>query len=205
MGYHYLKLTRKENGSIGYSRCSEDEAEYIILPVTEYHGLKKAVRIVNDRALQQIDKSKADENGFRLLRADKKTYKRGDGGKLWLITKETPYSSKISLSEAGALIENRLREIYCWSDEIDLQDYAEGILNDNERVLRDNDITKACAQWHDKTHTERYEFLGENSNRGHALYRCWQDHSEMIVDITKVSVNYAQGLYEVSYWATELM
>lgn len=205
MGYRYLQDYKKEDGSNGIRFCDESEAGYIMLPIEQYHGLKKAVRIVNDRALQQIDKSKADKYGFRLLRADRKKFKKHSGS-LWLVTKETPYSSRITLSEARALIENRLREIYYWIDEINLEEYIDSDLSPFERYemqIYESDLPNIVEQWHDKEHRSRFNFLGDNSMKGEALLKCWQQNDSMIVEISKISVNYAQGLYEVSYWATE--
>lgn len=205
MGYRYLQDYKKEDGSNGIRFCDESEAGYIMLPIEQYHGLKKAVRIVNDRALQQIDKSKTDKYGFRLLRADRKRFKKHDGT-LWLVTKETPYSSKIALHEARALIENKLREVYYWVDEMNLEDYVDEETETLDRYrhqIYESDLPKICKQWHDKDHRDRFEFLGDNSEKGRATMKCWQAHDSMIVEISKISVNYAQGLYEVSYWATE--
>ena len=81
----------------------------------ELNGYKKAVRIVRDRAKQQIDKAKADKNGYTLLRAEKRKYGR-DKGSAWLITKGTPYSIKMDFAEASALIAQDLREFYGFID-----------------------------------------------------------------------------------------
>lgn len=205
MGVVYIRECQAEDGSRSLVNCDESKAEYVMLSIKEYHGLKKAVRIVNDRALQQIDKSKTDKYGFRLLRADRKRFKKSNGT-LWFVTKETPYSSKIELQEAYALIEDKLRELYYWVDEINLNDYIdEKQYRLDFSTLREMELPKICEQWHNKEHRKKYDFLDENSRRGRALMGCWQEHDSMIVEISKISVNYAQGLYEVSYWATELL
>jgi len=203
MDYKYLQDYKRDDGSMGQRFCRVEDADYVILPINEFHGLKKAVRIVHDRALQQIDKSKTDEHGFRLLRADLRQYKR-NSGKLWLITKETPYSSKIDLSTASTLIEGKLRELFVWTDTQDLDKYSLVELTSYKRYLSKSwDIAKIREQWHDDSHRDKWDFLGENTAEGKALYTLWETHPEMIVGISKISINYAQGLYEVSYWATE--
>ena len=79
-----------------YASCSEDEAEFVMIDIQTFHGMKKAVRIVRDRAMQQIDKAKADVHGYTLVRAVKKK-------EVWSITKSTPYSIKIPFEEASVL------------------------------------------------------------------------------------------------------
>lgn len=193
----YIKI---EDGH--YMYCEEADAEFAVVPISEYRGFKKAVEIVNNRSLLQIDKSKTDKNGFRFLRADRK-YSRELNGFLYLITKETSYSSKIDLATACFLIENRLRELYYWTDMIDLQDYSEKQLKEYNRKIQASTLPRICEQWEDADHRKKYDFLDNNSDAGRALFNCWQENSAMIYKISKISVNYAQGLYEVSYWATE--
>ena len=201
MGYSYLRKTDK-----GYSFCEYEDAEYVMLPINEYNGLKKAVRIVNDRALQQIDKSKADKYGFRILRAGK-SYHREGKGMVYLVTKETPFSIKIGLSEAWSLIENRLREIYYWVDEFDLndfvpEDYQSHGSYDTCGRLCDSDYPKLIKAWENKEDRQR-EFLCSNNRKGRAMKGLMEEHESMIIDIAKVSANQAQGVYEVSYWCTK--
>lgn len=201
MGYKYLKKSEE-----GYAFCDEDNAEFVLVAKNEFNGLKKAVRIVNDRALQQIDKSKADENGFRILRAGKSFFREGKGN-VYLVTKETPYSIKISLGEAWAIIENTLRENYCWVDEFDLEDFIPEDYEDNEYRpgsirFYDTDYPKMIKAWENKESRER-EFLCENSKKGRAMKNLMKAHRGMIISIAKVSANQAQGVYEVSYWCTQ--
>lgn len=205
MEYTYFK--KNENG---LKFCDYEEAEYVLLNINEFNGLKKAVRIVNDRALQQIDKSKADEYGFRLLRAGK-SYNREAKGMMYLVTKETPYSIKMRLDEAWALIETTLRELYYWLDEFDLNDFApspeeykSSSYIDNQRIgrLYDSDIPKIIKQWENKDDRSR-EFLLDNSKKGRAIKNLWSKRNDFIVGIAKVSANQAQGVYEVSYWCTK--
>ena len=205
MGYSYLEKFTKTDGTDGVRYCEKDNADYVLVPINEFNGLKKAVRIVNDRALQQIDKSKTDEHGFRLLRADLKRYQHGSDGRLWLITKETPYSSKMAVDEASALIENKLRELYWWVDEVNLQNFTDDRLDVWRTRLTSEDLGTAREQWHDAERREQYNFLIENSERGRAVYQCFCKHNAMILEVSKLSVNYAQGLYEVTYWATEII
>ena len=63
----YLKTDNR--GKLVYCK-TEENADYVVVPKNEYYGLRNALRIVHDRALQQVDKSKVDEHGYRLLRCD---------------------------------------------------------------------------------------------------------------------------------------
>lgn len=200
MDYCYIREKDEQ-----FEYCDYKDAEYVLLPIKEFNGLKKAIRVINDRALQQIDKSKADEYGFRLLRCDKK-YNRECKGMLYLVTKETPYSCKIRSDVAWTLIENRLHEMYSWINDFDLEDFMPAKrTKSNTYGLKEEiyltDIPKIISNWNDRNFKER-DFLLENSDKGRAIKNIWIKHHAMIVDISKVSINYAQGVYEVSYWAT---
>lgn len=200
MEYKFLKSVSKNN-KLAYSFCENDEAEFVLLPINEFNGMKKAVRIVNDRALQQVDKSKTDEFGFRLLRAELRYCKEAKGN-LWLVTKETPYSLKMDLAAASIIIENRLRECFYWVDEIDLNKYSQVALSEWDSRIKIYDLAKIREDWYSACYADK-EFLLNNSDVGRALKKLWTENTSMIVNICKITGNYAQGLYEVQYWATE--
>lgn len=208
MGYKYLQSYIKLDRTQGYRFCGEEEADFIVLPITEYHGLRKAVRIVSDRAFQQIEKSKADPYGFRVLRAGKAYYREGRG-MVYLVTKETPFSIRMRLDEAWALIEARLREIYYWTDELDLEAFAPPEEAESRydtlasSSLHASDYPKIVEAWDDRKKKAR-EWLVENSKRGRAIKAAVERYEGMlIIGIAKVSACQAQGVYEVSYWCTQ--
>lgn len=156
----------------------------------ELNGYKKAVRIVRDRAKQQIDKAKADKNGYTLLRAEKRKYGR-DKGSAWLITKGTPYSIKMDFAEASALITRDLAEFYGL---VTIPKYK-GIYDQEEKLsvkemLRLNDDYKNG----DRSGMQNEKIL---------YYLDWLDgyRWRIIFDIARFSQNHATGCYEVSYWA----
>ena len=157
----------------------------------ELNGYKKAVRIVRDRAKQQIDKAKADKNGYTLLRAEKRKYGR-DKGSAWLITKGTPYSIKMDFAEASALIAQDLREFYGFID-IPAWDwkgrYEQEKLSIKE-MLSYNDSYKNG----DRSGMQNEKIL---------FYLDWLDlyKWKIIFEVSRFAQNHATGCYEVSYWA----
>lgn len=157
----------------------------------ELNGYKKAVRIVRDRAKQQIDKAKADKNGYTLLRAEKRKYGR-DKGSAWLITKGTPYSIKMDFAEASALIAQDLREFYGFID-IPAWDwkgrYEQEKLSIKE-MLSYNDSYKNG----DRSGMQNEKIL---------FYLDWLDRYrwKIIFEVSRFAQNHATGCYEVSYWA----
>ena len=157
----------------------------------ELNGYKKAVRIVRDRAKQQIDNAKADKNGYTLLRAEKRKYGR-DKGSAWLITKGTPYSIKMDFAEASALIAQDLREFYGFID-IPAWDwkgrYEQEKLSIKE-MLSYNDSYKNG----DRSGMQNEKIL---------FYLDWLDRYrwKIIFEVSRFAQNHATGCYEVSYWA----
>lgn len=156
----------------------------------ELNGYKKAVRIVRDRAKQQIDKATADKNGYTMLRAEKRRYGR-DKGSAWLMTKSTPYSIKMDFSEASAMITRDLAEFYGL---VTIPKYK-GIYDQEEKLsvkemLRLNDDYKNG----DRSGMQNEKIL---------YYLDWLDgyRWRIIFDIARFSQNHATGCYEVSYWA----
>ena len=156
----------------------------------ELNGYKKAVRIVRDRAKQQIDKATADKNGYTMLRAEKRRYGR-DKGSAWLMTKSTPYSIKTDFSEASAMITRDLAEFYGL---VTIPKYK-GIYDQEEKLsvkemLRLNDDYKNG----DRSGMQNEKIL---------YYLDWLDgyRWRIIFDIARFSQNHATGCYEVSYWA----
>ena len=102
----YLKLTEENQ----YQFCDKEEASFVLIPLKEYNGLQNALRIVKDRALQQIDRAKADENGYTLIDAHK------EESNFWVITRQTPYSLHMPLDAASSLIKNDLEKHYSFLD-----------------------------------------------------------------------------------------
>lgn len=148
-----------------------------------------ALRIIKDRALQQIDKSKYDVNGYRLLRATRSEYSRGDRTtRAWLIKKETSYSTHIDLKVVTNLIERDLYDNYNF---VQLQ--------------RDAD-RKKMLYWHN-SHTDDVEEYPQSEFVKSGLAAHLQDRGilgeALIVELQEITANYGTGHYEIAYWATE--
>lgn len=89
----------------------ESQATHACINVHEYHGLCNALRIVRDRAVQQVDKSKTDTHGYLLIRAERRIYP-GTGYPAWLITKRTPYSCHMDVRDVLAITTRDLHDFY---------------------------------------------------------------------------------------------
>ena len=201
--YLYLK---KNNWA--YTFCTEEECTLVCVPKGEFRGLKKTLSIVNNRARQQIEKSKADKNGFRVLRAGER-YCRKLGGMLWYVTKQTPYSVKLSLQEVLFIAKQTLKEQYTFISDVDLGEFYLDSEKDknagNVMVTRISDqwMPEAAEQWSDEVFRNEKDYLVQNNITGRALYRAFAQFDGLfIVGIAGISINYAQGVYEISYWAT---
>ena len=149
------------------------------------------LRIVQDRALQQVEKSRVDEHGYRLIRAQKK--KHAGNREAWLIKKATPYSIKIDLKSAGALISK------------DIVDYYHGIYEELKHWhgIYDGEL----LDWY------RYGWLTYKRDFEHnqaakcgfldRLDALGIDDGKMVLEITEISGNIGTGTYEVTYWAND--
>lgn len=149
------------------------------------------LRIVQDRALQQVEKSKADEHGYRLIRAQKKEHFSNHTA--WLIKKATPYSIKMDLKSAGVLISKDIvdyyhgiyEELQHWQGlyAVKLLDwYKHGWLT-YKRDVKNNEAAE-CG------FLDRLDVLGI-------------DDGKMVLEITEISGNIGTGTYEVTYWAND--
>lgn len=193
----YLFLKHTDNG---YSFCKKDEAEFAMMSIKEFNGFINTLNIINHRALQQIDKSETDEYGFRLLRADIRYYRKGKGD-LILITKETPFSVKLSLQEVSFFIKKELFKIYKYINVVDLTDFSDELLN--SKKISPEEITKAVKNRNE--HEDKCNFFVQNNAKGRAIYKAFHEYKDFIVEIDRIVPNYGKGLYEVSYWATNFI
>lgn len=180
-----------------YCTCYESDAEYVMIPKQEYNGLQNALRIVKDRSLQQIDKSVADANGYRLLRTDKKKY-NNKNLKFWLVSKSTPYSIKMPLDVVHELVERDLREYYHYYDWYDY-------VNRNGSPIITVDqlgyLNKLCNNdYHERYPESTYEDIFQEIVVSGGY--CVDEKLVMSFDLNRISINYASGLYEISYWST---
>lgn len=95
---------------------------YVKIREEELTGYKNALRIIHDRALQQIDKAKADQYGYRILDARNIYEEYGEYHPdlrrkdievgTWQIRMESPHSVNISYEDALFILEHDLNEFY---------------------------------------------------------------------------------------------
>ena len=201
-----------ENGWIDVN-ADDEKAERVEIDVEEYNGLLVALDMVHRRALQQIDKSLADEHGYTLLRADEKMNKQAKRPQ-WLITKTTPYSIKISPEQAKSLIEKDLRDYYSYGFPVltflcRRRDGEKPALT-KKRIKNIGEIYEHWSVMHSsqrETDESLYEWAGYNDKSYIVPLRQWlkSNNYTFTYDICKLSCNYAQGKYEVSYWGSKII
>ena len=177
-----------------------DDKSYVISK-SEYHGLQNCLRILRDRALQQIDKEHADPQGYTLKFADQRVYDRvHPEQKAYLISKTTPVSLKIDLETASFLIKKDLGSFYNYIDltSVITRSYR------NPSKIKIQDLLIAISQRDDPRYT--HNFYVENSDNGKKIKEYLDNApSNLIFNIARISANQGQGVYEVSYWATGLI
>lgn len=189
------RFCKDEDGR--YVWCDESEAEYAFIDIEKYNGLRKALRIVRDRALQQIDKQIADEHGYRLVRAARVEYSRSSTHKVWKITKSTPYSIKLGIEEAAYLIKQDMVDYYKLRPfplkvqfgkivRMTYEDVAYEIECYCEREIKDEDWLR-CQERNKRVTNfiEEYDGL-------------------VVTEPIEYSTNIGQGVYEVTYYASKL-
>lgn len=110
---YFYNFDKDEDGNVVIIPTEdESHAEAVLISTQEYHGLQKALRIVRDRAMQQIDKARADEHGYTLLRAERRRYSLSSSDEVWQVTKRTPYSLHIPIESVSELIKRDIEAFY---------------------------------------------------------------------------------------------
>ncbi len=173
------------------------EGEDVVkISLEEYHGYRKMLRVIRDRELQQIDKQKSDSHGYSLKLVYKRIYDRSRPKiTAFYITKTTPISLKIDLYTAYTLVKKDLQEYYRFMDE-QVFISGEGI----QKTIKTIDLLEA---FQNKSENYNREYYVSNTEYGRKLKEI-VDSSEVIsFGPLKLSSNYGQGVYEVTYWATE--
>lgn len=177
------------------------DGETVTIPLTQYNGFLNGLRIIHDRALQQIDRQSADQHGYTLKYADLRAYDRAfPNYKAYLIVKQTPISLKINLEAASFIMIQSLTKYYNY---IDISKVSTA---SNPEVLKISvhDLLKAQEQKRDSNY--RYDFYVENSNDGRKIKEYLDGCPDSIIfEVAKISSNIGQGVYEISYWATGLI
>ncbi len=194
----YKDLKRQYENSIQNKRVDSDDEDVVVMPREEYNGIQKMFRILRDRSLQEIDKSKADTHGYSLKYADERIYdKVHSQQKAYAITKLTPVSLRIDLETAFFMIKNDLKEYYNYIDDLTCEASANGSSTD----IKIPDLIAAIAQRDDPDYT--HDFYLDNSDHGRYVKE-FLDKQKNVVSFgpIKIWANFGQGVYEISYWAS---
>lgn len=191
---------------VGFDGCfmkTDDEAaEYFVVPADEYYGYQNALRIVRDRSLQQIEKSTADEHGYKFLRADLRIYEYKNRRKAWNITKSTPYSIEMGADCVKSMIISDFAEFYNYKNR---EFRKEGELGVERRKLTSREFVQARENFFDES-SKKSEFLLENNDFGREVFQFFSKYEgKFIFEISRLSANYSAGVFEVSYWATDII
>jgi len=189
----FFKKEVNESGSL-LVYCDEPEAEYALVPMEEYNGYRNAIRIIRDRAKQEINKSKADKNGYTFLRAEHRRYAYESDEKAWLITLSTPHSTKLNYKNASFLIKRDLIDFYDFID-IALDDIS------NEKYYEPIDMLKDHRKYFIENRFDEYQKI-QNELIKKRIKFLDAHHGNIAFEIQKISANHGQGVYEVSYWST---
>ncbi len=184
-----------------WNELVEDCNNHVFLSQKEYKGYKNALRIIKDRSLQQIDKSQADKHGYRLMRGEKRNYGK-KGKQAYLITKSTPYSIKMDPQVVKDEILDDLRQYYSF---IDNRTYIDTRCNQKRKRITPSKYCDGIEQKDDPQWADR-DFYGSNDDEGRAIYQIFQEYNDVFIfEISKLSSNQAQGVYEITYWATDII
>ncbi len=174
----------------------------IVISQEEYNGYQKALRIVKDRSLQQIDKSQADKHGYRLLRADKRVYDRKNGKYAYQITKSTPYSIKMDPQVVKNVIQEDLTLHYNY---VGIRTYVDTRVEKQEKRITISKYCDGIVQKDDPQYESR-DFYSSNDEEGRAIYQVFKEYDNVFIfEISTLSTNIAQGVYEITYWATDII
>lgn len=170
----------------------------VTISKSEHAGLLGALRIIKDRSLQQIDKAKADPQGYTFKYAEKRIYKREYPDlKAVCVTKVTPVSLHTDLQTADFIIKKDLEQHYNYFDfsSISTETYP------TPSKIEALDLLLAIKQEQDSEYN--FDFYVDNSDYGRKIKQFLDiNKSPIVFEIIRLGSNIGQGVYEVSYWAT---
>lgn len=176
---------------------TQNDDEMITISKIDFNGYENALRILHDRALQEIDKSKADEHGYRLLRGDNRAIKGHSDHYLWLVTKATPHSLQIPPATAKFLIQQDLMHFY------NMRELKYHVTDKVLVTYSLSDIANAVKQW---GNIDEKNYLLKNNEDGERLLDEFRScNGQIILKLDKIAANQSEGVYEVTYWATDLI
>lgn len=171
----YFRLDEKKI----YRRCNETEADHVLIPMNEYNGLQKALRMVKEYGKQQIDQSDYDEHGYQIRRASIVKYP-GTSEKVYLVEKRTSYLVKYPDTDILELVIQDLRQFYHMPNWDEFNISKEDFIVEYYRYLSGETTTL------DQKTVEMIEKFGRT----------------IVLDIRDLKWNFERGFYEISYYAT---
>ena len=189
-----------------------DECSYVLISKEQYNGYEKALRIIRDRALQQIDKAVADEIGYVFLSAEAKYMRQEKIDNLMYVRYRTAYSIKIPLANIKGVIIRDLIERHNMMPE-SMKGYSYTNWN-GEKVyesISDRNIWNGVRDFiTDKYNGNDWKYREYKDNPIDIGYRKVYDYIQskggaIAVEIDKIIANVGQGVYEVSFWATDVV
>ena len=190
----YLQYLYEDNEGYHFTE-DEEKAELVLIPINQYHGLKKAQEIVRRRACQQVKGSEVDEHGYKFLGAEK-AYCKQQRTYQWKITKLTPYSTETELEDARVLIERDLRDFYNYCTSKDVHDMLP--MSPKQRQQLAQPVQKHAGG----TYYPEYEKSHLKAEK--AIKWLEQHNDKVLFNVCKYRFNYQLGLYEVTYWANDV-
>lgn len=157
------------------------------------------LRIIKDRSLQQVSKSEADEHGYKFIRSRRRKYLRGNNSmKMWLVTKQTPYSVKMPISVVERSVMTDLETYY--NSIIRIKGYKSTVYSGGTPVKDMFSLLSFLNVRHEEP-PDSYKPLIELFESKGIDYQ----KPRVIIELSELSANYAVGVYEVTYWATEII
>ncbi len=190
-------ITTKYNQLLQQSASAEGQ-EVITISRQDYNGFLGTLRIIKDRSLQEIDRSKADKYGYTLKVADHRVYNRDFPDlKAYFISKSTAVSLKIDFETAYFTILQDLKSYYNY---VDISSVATPHYP-TPSAIKPLDLLFAITQRDDPSYN--HEYYVDNSDKGRKIKELLDlSPQNLAFDIIRVNGNIGQGVYEVSYWAT---
>lgn len=179
-----------------YDRIISADAENMVtITREEYRSLKKALNIIRDKSVHQVDKAKTDENGYMLLKMRTKLI---EGSKCVLYTYRTPYSTKMPISSVLEVIKQDLVSFYGFYDRFEFRGEPTAYGTVDTCVLETKDFLKIIKEREEDRNSGYYLKAGE---LGRKIYQYIESRERIGFDIDELTPNYKEGLYEITYIA----
>ena len=197
----------------GYQFTDKDNAQFVLVPIKEYHGYENALRILREKSLLNAEKSKADEHGYTLKLASE-SIRKDFGISAWKISAETPYSLKIGLENAAFLIEKDLRAYYGMPDPDELPEDRVSFYKKRAKMFTPQrdvswEVIYNNLSWAENSlvndpfvNKEQRQMEIDECRTLINLHEKYQDR--IILGIESISANYGNGRFQVTYIATKL-